>query len=323
MDPITQMIELLRPRALHWKQVRASGDWAIRFPDEGGIVFGLLDSGTCRLEAPGLGFRPLQSGDFLLLAAPRSWVLRSGNEARAVELEALDPDRSKRSICVGDETVEPTARLLCGRFTFDTVNAELLIALMPPLIHLRSYDSAAARLRGILDLIGDEAWSDRPEQALVIGRLLELMLIESLRGAQVPAGDDPRRGLIAGLSDRHVAAALRALHQDLRRAWKVADLAVLAGMSRSVFAERFTRLVGTGPINYHLKWRMAVAKDQLRLGRRPLAEVAKESGYQSTSAFSTAFSRIVGCPPARFAGGPAAEIGAAEGMARRQKTRAA
>ena len=80
-------------------------------------------------------------------------------------------------------------------------------------------------------------------------------------------------------------------------------------MSRSVFADRFSRTVGVAPMEYLTRWRMSVARDALRQGRLRLAEVARRSGYRSVSAFSTAFTRSVGCPPSTFAarageGGP-------------------
>jgi AraC-like DNA-binding protein len=110
-----------------------------------------------------------------------------------------------------------------------------------------------------------------------------------------------RPGLLAGLADPRLALALNAVHAEVKRSWTVAQLADIAGMSRSVFADRFARIVGLAPIDYLTEWRMAIAKDMLRAGEARLAEVAFECGYQSTSAFSTAFARSVGCPPSRFA----------------------
>jgi AraC-like DNA-binding protein len=102
------------------------------------------------------------------------------------------------------------------------------------------------------------------------------------------------------LADPRTAAALRALHADIRHGWTVDRLAATAGMSRSAFAARFSRIVGLPPIDYLLHWRMAVAKDALRRGHR-LTAVALDCGYQSVSAFSVAFSRTVGRSPSRYA----------------------
>ena len=96
------------------------------------------------------------------------------------------------------------------------------------------------------------------------------------------------------------ARALREIHVDVARRWTVAELARIACVSRAVFAERFMRKVGMPPMEYLFEWRMAVAKDLLRGERPPLAQVADRIGYQSASAFSTAFARLTGCSPSEF-----------------------
>jgi AraC-like DNA-binding protein len=172
--------------------------------------------------------------------------------------------------------------------------------LLPDVVEIRSSNTDASRLHGMLDLIGDEASTDRPGRILVLDRLLEVLLIEAIRSGTTAYGED-RRGLLAGLADPQVSVALRALHADIRQGWTIARLAAIAGMSRSVFAERFCRTVDRPPIDYLLRWRMAVAKDALRAGDRRLTEIAFACGYESVSAFSTAFTRTVGCPPSRYA----------------------
>jgi AraC-like DNA-binding protein len=72
-------------------------------------------------------------------------------------------------------------------------------------------------------------------------------------------------------------------------------------MSRSAFARKFSEAVGLAPVEYLLRWRMAVAKDALRYSRSSLEEIAEKVGYRSASAFSTAFSQRVGCPPSEYA----------------------
>ena len=106
---------------------------------------------------------------------------------------------------------------------------------------------------------------------------------------------------MAGLADPALARSLREIHVDVARGWTVAELAQAAYMSRAVFAERFARTVGMPPMQYLLEWRMAIAKDLLRSERPPLAQLAGRVGYQSASAFSTAFTRLTGCSPSEFA----------------------
>jgi transcriptional regulator GlxA family with amidase domain len=107
--------------------------------------------------------------------------------------------------------------------------------------------------------------------------------------------------MLTGLTDPQIAMALRAFHDNIRRNWSVASPASEARMSRSIFSERFTSLVGQPPMTYVLNWRIAVARDALKRGERSVDEVAAATGYASASAFSTAFTRTVGLPPTRYA----------------------
>ena len=188
----------------------------------------------------------------------------------------------------------PDVRLLGGYFVFGSPDAALLVSLLPAVVHLRGM----SRLSMVVRLVGDEAREQRPGRDLVLGRLVEVLLIEALRAT---SGEDAPPGLLRGLADARLAVAIRLMHGDAERAWTVAELAREAGLSRSAFFDRFTRAVGLRPMEYLLAWRMAVAKDLLRRDGVGLAEVARRVGYGSASTFSTAFSRHVGRPPGRFA----------------------
>src|SRR5690606_400731 len=100
-----------------------------------------------------------------------------------------------------------------------------------------------------------------------------------------------------------LSRALRAMHENVRHGWTVAELARVAGVSRSVFAARFQHYLGCPPIEYLLRWRMALARDALLQGGKSLDRLAEEIGYESASAFSTAFRRRYGCAPGRFVRG--------------------
>ena len=147
-------------------------------------------------------------------------------------------------------------------------------------------------------MLSEDSKAERPGRELVLARLFETMLLEALRA--VP-GEDAPPGLLSGLADSRLAAALRLMHSDPARPWSVEQLAKKAALSRSAFYERFTRAVGLAPMEYLLAWRMAVAKDLLRREELGLSEVAERVGYASASTFSTAFSRHVGQAPRRYA----------------------
>jgi len=298
LDPLSQIIALLRPSTLLWKQTDAYGHWAVRFPANSSVVFCLVAEGGCLFQAQGRSSETLREGDFLLMHAPSVWTLGDSAETTAVDFTGGHGEGAQVRR-IGDRTDGPVTRLFGGRFVFDPANSLLLEGLLPPVVRIRPDEDGAARLRSLLDLIGDEVLSERPGRSLTLGRLLELMFVEIIRH-EAAQPDIVRQGFIAGLSDSRIAPTLRAIHGDVERGWTVADLARIAALSRSSFSDRFSRIVGVAPIDYLLRWRMALAKDRLRHGGERLAEIAQTLGYSSVSAFSVAFTRTVGSPPSAF-----------------------
>jgi AraC-like DNA-binding protein len=300
VDPLTQLVELLRPRALLWKHMVGQGDWAWRLAADSGVVFGRVVSGCCRFQLPGTAEQSLEPGDCVLLAEPPTWILRGGaGDAAIVAFENLPTDNASPEPGPSEDDTNQV-RIVGGHFEFDSVNKELLMAFLPPIVHIRARGSGDdGRLTGVLAMIDAEASATRPGQEAVLSRLLEIVLIELLRTPEMLSSQ--QRGMLAGLTDPQIASALRAFHADIRRSWSVASLSAEARMSRSVFSQRFTSLIGQPPMTYALHWRMAVACDALRFSGRSLDEIALATGYGSASAFSTAFTRTVGRSPARFA----------------------
>ena len=302
MDPVTHLIELLHPRSFLWKELTGRGVWEWRFPALDGVVFGYVVSGRCRFEVPGGGKQQMGPGDYLLLTNPQPWLLRGGQgPAVPVDFDTAYAEMGNEDpladACLGEEVT----RMVAGHFEFDPVNAGLLASLLSPVVRLPAGQCGERELLPrVLAMIEAEATSDGPGREAVLSRLLEIMLIELLRTPQLASS---RRGMLSGLADPPIAAALRAFHSDIQVPWSVATMAAEARLSRSAFSDRFTSVVGEPAMTYVLNWRMAVARDALAVGRKNVAQVAAATGYGSVSAFSTAFSRVVGVPPSRYAQG--------------------
>jgi len=300
-DPLAAVIELLRPRTVLSKIVSGAGRWSVRYDAYEDPCFCLLLEGSCLLDVEGIGRVDLAEGDFLLLPATPGFTLAS--DRSATQPRPMPPTHAEE-VRHGTKSGPPTMRMLGGYFRFDRANAQLLVRFLPSRVLIRRGDPGATRVRRLVELLAEETTADRPGRDLVVERLVEVLLVEALRFRPGrPAHDAAReeQGLLAGLADPALARALRHIHEHVARPWTVADLARSAGMSRAVFAERFTKKVGMPPMQYVLEWRIAIAKDALRRERAPLAEIAEKIGYQSASAFSTAFSRHAGCSPSVYA----------------------
>ena len=133
----------------------------------------------------------------------------------------------------------------------------------------------------------------------MLAKLSEVLFIEVLR-LYVNEQSAGRSGWLAGVGDRIVGAALNAVHARPAHAWTLEELAQAAATSRSVLAERFAALVGSTPMQYLTQWRMLLAANLLCGSNAPLARIAEDVGYQTDTAFSRAFRREYGTPPAAW-----------------------
>lgn len=294
VDPLSEVIALLRPRTVFSKIISGAGRWAVRYSDFGQPSFCTVLDGSCRLTVDGQEPLTLEAGDFLLLPKTPGFTMSGFEPASAKLIDPKVPPAPMNEVRHGTPDGAPDVRLLGGSFVFDVRDADLLVSLLPALVHVRGVE----RLSTLVHLVRDEATAERPGRDLVLGRLVEVMLIEALRTIQ---GETAPAGLLRGLGDARLAIAIREMHADSGRTWTVEALAKKAALSRSVFFDRFTGAVGVPPMEYLLGWRMAIAKDLLRQQDISLAEIAERVGYSSASTFSTAFSRYVGQPPSRFA----------------------
>ena len=300
MDALTDIIRLLRPRTVLLGGMVAAGRWGVRVPPQPGPTFYFVTEGACWFQSERGEPVRLQAGDCVLSAKPvADTQFSQPGVATPLSDEAFKASHSvDGELRLGDGD-GPVTRILGGLILCDPANAGLLVDLLPRFIHVRATEDAGARLSTLVAIIRQEAAEARPGRDAILSRLIEVMLIETLRReAAVPV---PHVGVLGGLADPQLARAMAHIHADVGRGWTVAELARQAGMSRSVFARRFAEAVGAAPVEYLLAWRMALAKDALLNGRGTLDEIAATVGYKSASAFSTAFSHRVGCPPSDYA----------------------
>ena len=293
IDPLAEVVTLLQPTATLSKVVGGAGGWRLRRTDAGQPFYCVLLKGACRLAVAGHEPIILTHGDFVLIPAAHDYTFSSVDPP--VPGHYTEPVmRGGGEVRLGAQGGPPDVLFLVGHCVFDSPDATLLVSLLPQLVHIRG----EPRLATLVELVGEETRAKRPARDLVLARLLEVLLIEALRST---TGTAASPGLLRGLADPRLAAAIRRMHERPGHPWTIAELAGEAALSRSTFFDRFRRAVGTAPMDYLLTWRMALAQNLLRRGQDGIAEVARRVGYGSASTFSVAFARHVGVPPGQFA----------------------
>jgi AraC-like DNA-binding protein len=300
MDPLSDVLSLLKPRSHRFGGFDAGGDWSIGFGRHDGIKCYAVVSGACWLSLDGLPDAVrLHAGDCFLLPRGRPFRVTNDLALTPMDYRAFFPAPRNGGIAIinggGDFLT------VGGHFTLSGHHAGVLLGMLPPIVHIKE-ESDKAALRWSMERMRQELREPRPGGFLVAQHLADMMLVQALR-LHLAEGLQGGVGWLFALADKQMSAAITAMHDDPARRWTLQDLAARAGMSRSTFALRFKETVGESPMEYLTRWRMLLAGDRLVNSGDPISVMARSLGYDSESAFSTAFKRVMGCSPRQYGRG--------------------
>ncbi|WP_322062681.1 AraC family transcriptional regulator [Paraburkholderia sp. J63] len=299
MDPLSDVLALLKPRSQLFAAFDTAGAWSFSFPPYDGIKFAAVLQGGCWGVVTGMN-EPvrLEEGDCFLLNSGREIVLSSDLSLAPQDSSLILDVIERDGIAVHNGGGE--VLLIGGFFTFSSEHAALLLDALPPFTNPPSTSKQADVLRWCLDQLRAELRDPMPGGALASNHLLHLMLVQVLRLHMTASSAQSPSGWLTGLSDRRIRAAICAMHADPTRHWSLEELARIAGLSRTVFAQRFKRLVGETTMSYLMRWRMLIATHRLRHSEESITSIAFALGYESESAFCTAFKRAMSCSPTQY-----------------------
>ena len=297
MDPLSEVLALMKPQVYVSGGFAVLGDMAIHFPKHQGIKCYAMLAGQCWLAVEGVP-EPvlLHAGDCFLL--PRGLPFRLATD---LSLEPVHYTVARARLGVMNEApgVTEGARYIAGgHFSLTGGHAEMLLHSLPPIVHIRR-ESDKAAMRWSLERMREELRDPQPGGSLIAQQLAYMMLIQALRLHLADAAN-VGRGWLSALSDKHMSIAIASMHNDPGYPWTLQSLAERVGMSRSVFAQRFRETVGATPMEYLTRWRMLLAADRLKNSSDGLSAIAQSLGYESESAFGKAFRRVMGCSPRQY-----------------------
>lgn len=265
------------------------------------IIYHLLTEGRASARLVNGERMSLAAGDIVVFPHGDAHILENGSAAETVdmsnELARIFSDGLRLSRFGGGGEI---TRFVCGYLACDPQLSRVLLSGLPPLFKITIRDDASGRwLENSIRFSADQACKARAGGDAVLAKLSEVLFIETLRlyVTDLPA---EQRGWLAGTRDPEVGNALALMHRRPAHPWTLALLAREAGASRSVLAERFRFYLGEGPIAYLTRWRLLLARQMLVSRTSSISEIATKVGYESEAAFSRAFKRCTGIPPASF-----------------------
>src|SRR5580693_6841253 len=301
MDPLSDVLSLLKPRSYVSGGFDVGGRLSVQFGGHEGIKCYAVVSGQIWLAVQGVSDPVrLTTGDCFLL--PRGWPFRLATDLTAPPVDALSllanacRSGGVRIVNGGGECV-----VIGGHFALTGEHAGMLLGALPPIVHIRK-ESDKAAMRWSLERMRQELREPQPGGFLVAQHLAYMMLVQALR-LHLAEGLKGGVGWIFALADKQMSAAINAMHDDPAHRWTLQELAEHAAMSRSTFALKFKETVGEPPLEYLTRWRMLLAGDKLVNSRDPVSAIALSLGYESESAFSKAFKRVMDCSPRQYSRG--------------------
>jgi AraC-like DNA-binding protein len=322
-DTLSEVLRQVRLRGAVFYNVSCGPEWAAEAPPSQDIAAAVMPEVEHVMEyhvitkgsgwAAVLGEPPvkLAAGDVVMFPHGDPHVMSSAPGVRPVRQEAEwvfatrdDPKPipvnylGAEKYSVGEPLPHATTSIVCGFLGCDLRPFNPLISTLPRLLHVPAGDDGDW-IAQVMRQAVVASQTRRPGGEAVLERMSEMMFVDAVR-RYVDILPEASTGWLAGLRDRHVGRSLALLHGDPARDWTIEALAGEIALSRSALYDRFVHLVGQPPMQYLTQWRMQLAARMLRESRAPVAAVALDVGYESEAAFSRAFKRLTGTPPAAW-----------------------
>jgi AraC-like DNA-binding protein len=302
VDPLSEVLSLLKPKSYVSGAFEVHDDLAIQFPKHEGVKCYAMLSGQCWLAVEGVPEAVLvTAGDCFLL--PRGLPFRLATDLSLTPVDFRVLLAAQKPGCAVSNHEGAERSIAGGHFLLTGSHAEMLLGSLPPIVHIQKPSDKAA-MRWSLERMREELRDPQPGSSLIAQQLAYMMLIQALR---LHLADGARSGVgwLFALADQQMTAAITCMHDEPGHPWTLQMLAERVGMSRSVFALRFKEKVGETPMEYLTRWRMLLAGDRLRNSDDSISTIALSLSYESESAFGKAFKRVMGCSPRQYSRGRA------------------
>ncbi|MFE0020717.1 AraC family transcriptional regulator [Amycolatopsis sp. NPDC059021] len=316
MDAFSDLIRGVRAHGSLFGSSTLSPPWALHFVDGAPLTLCTLLTGAGWIVPEHHPPEPLRARETIIVRGPATFTFvdEIGTAAEAVACGEFcaTPEQGGTTHRLGwhdnDEEADraPGATtLIVGAYPVRGEISRRLLDALPVVLRVDA-DSAAD---AVLDHLAAEVAVDAPGQQVVLDRLLDWMLVCTLREwFDRPGGEPP--AWWAAQRDPVVGHALRLLHAEPAAPWTVGALAERTRVSRSTLAKRFAELVGEPPLAYLTRWRMTLAADLLvEQETATIADIARTVGYADPFGFSAAFKRVRGTNPSEYRRAAASRIG--------------
>ncbi len=299
MDPLTDILTTLQMKGTLYFRTDFRAPWGVEVPQHNLVVrFHLVIRGSVWLNVDQKSPICLQRGDLALIPHGACHFLRDRPERETVPIHCVLDETAYHGAAdlryggQGESTI-----LVCGHFAFSDEVLHPILQALPPTMHIRATDGHDFTwLDAATRSIAMETAKRSPGWSAIVDRVSAILFIQALRTTLHTEHSAP----MAAFADPQLGKALSSIHQESAHPWTLQELARRAGMSRTVFAERFKLRMGLSAMAYVTRWRLQKARKELVETDEIIAAIAEGVGYSSEAAFSRAFQRLYGAPPGLY-----------------------
>ncbi|MBW4656841.1 MAG: AraC family transcriptional regulator [Kaiparowitsia implicata GSE-PSE-MK54-09C] len=296
-DALSEILQDFRLRGVSYGRCELRHPWSLDFPQQPFLRFHFVSAGPCWIYTESEGWQELSAGTLILLPQGVAHRLASSPDVSQSTLTSCQITRHGGKVCEVVQQGDGNASIIfCGSMALGAYALHPLISLMPPIIKGCDVASQDPMVSPLLEAMGAEAGQPRMGSATILSRMADLLTARLIR-CWVNCHDSAATGWIAAIRDPHIGKALVAMHREPGANWTLESLATHSGQSRSVFAARFSAVLGEGAARYLSKLRMQLAREWLSQNGMTVAEVAARLGYESEASFARAFKRVMSMPP--------------------------
>ena len=313
MDVLSDVLRAVRLTGALYFDVNARAPWIAETPAisticakvmpefEHVISFHIMLDGECWAQLADESLPPikLSAGDAVLFAGGDPHVMATERGTRStpnMELYYRPKDRPLPFVLRELGGTGQSSLFVCGYLGSDARPFNPVISALPRILHVKGSSVSGQLTHDLIRAALRESQTPSAGGETILSKLSELMFLHAVR-EYIDSLPSESTGWLAALRDPSVGAALRLMHGQPADQWTLDSLAREVGLSRSVFAERFARIMGAPAMHYLASWRLQLAANLLEQQHLSIAQAAAEVGYESEAAFNRAFKKQVGLPP--------------------------
>lgn len=298
MDPLSDIVSRLKISSQKIVTFDMRKNTKVQFPEYSGMKIYIAISGSffIKLEGSACVYQ-IEQGDVLILSNGREFSIFDNGHSRSIDIRNIHIMKDNCSYFTNGGS---DFSFVGCRFVFQINDTSRLITSLPEPIVIKTQKKENESIKDYLNRLSSEIESPGPGGELITEHLLHIILTQALRGI-IASGELGRgKGWFYAMADKNIGLALTNIHSQPGKKWRLDELAKLAGMSRTAFTIKFRKLAGYSVSEYIRVWRFNLAIGRMMSHKEKISEIAFDLGYESESAFSTAFKKSMGKSPRHY-----------------------